>query len=204
MVLIGLIAGKGSGKTTAAIYLTNELNFIEKSFADPLKKACQELFLFTNEQVNGTQEQKETPDPEWYNCTPRKVLQYVGTDLLREQMGKLIPELGIDIFTHGFKIWYNQLLKENPNASVIVSDIRFQDEADTIKNLGGYIIKIDRPGLENLDNHPSETQLKKITNYHKLIVNDGTLDYFYKNIMECVNEAKTMNFSESQSKSQRE
>ena len=82
IMLIGFMGIKGSGKDTCADLLIQNYGFMKKSFADPLKHACKELFLFTNEQVFGTQLQKETPDPRWFGCSPRVALQYVGTDLL--------------------------------------------------------------------------------------------------------------------------
>lgn len=60
-MLIGLMGPKNSGKTTGAKFLVEKHHFVEKSFADCLKKACKELFMLTVEQLYGTQ--KETPDP---------------------------------------------------------------------------------------------------------------------------------------------
>ena len=105
MVLIGLMGVKASGKSTGASFLINKHSFVEKSFAECLKKACQQLFLLTDEQVFGTQEQKETPDPRWFNCTPRKMLQYVGTDLLRDNLNTIMPGLGYNMFSHHFRLW---------------------------------------------------------------------------------------------------
>ncbi|AGF85184.1 monophosphate kinase [Moumouvirus goulette] len=188
----------GSGKTTFADFIVKKYGFIEKSFADPLKKACKELFLFEDHQVYGTQEQKETPDPRWFNCTPRTVLQFVGTELFRDNLERIMPGLGKDIFIYHFKLWYQQELQKNPDIRVVVSDIRFQNEADFIKSLGGTVIKISKePSKTNLlkkvlsnfivnqtDTHASEKELKNINNYDILIENTGTIDDYYKKITE--------------------
>jgi hypothetical protein len=173
---------KGCGKTTGASYLVNYHHFVEKSFAECLKKACKELFLLEDEQLFGTQEQKELPDPRWYGCTPRKMLQFVGTDLLRDQLSKIIPDLGKNIFTHHFKLWYEANIKLNPNLCVVVSDVRFQNEIDFVQGLGGLVIKIDRPSVQTNDLHPSEMELQSITTYDHLINNSGSLTDFYKEI----------------------
>lgn len=178
MVLIGLLGIKNSGKTTASNFLVNTHHFVEFSFATCLKRACQELFLLTDEQVFGSQEQKETPDEKWFGCTPRKILQFIGTDLLRENLDKIMPGLGKDIFIHHFKIWYQNKLSKNPNIHVVVSDVRFQNEVDAIHQLGGKIVKIERPCIGTNDLHPSEMEQKNIQNYDFFILNDGSLCQF--------------------------
>lgn len=193
MVLIGLMGGKGSGKTTAASYLIDRLGFTERSFADPLKKACKELFLLSDEQIYGTQEQKETPDDRWFGCTPRKMLQYVGTDLLRDYLDNIMPGLHKNVFTHHFRLWYHDLMVKNPHACVVISDVRFQNEADFIKELGGYLIKIDRPGIASNDTHPSEVELRSIKSYDIVLINNKTIEEFYCQIMSCVDNASQMN-----------
>ena len=163
--------------------------FIKMSFADSLKRGCQQLFLFTDEQIYGTQEQKETPDPRWFGVTPRKILQYVGTDLLRDQLDKAIPGLGKNIFTHYVRLWYLEQLAANPNIKVVISDVRFGNEVALIQELGGMVIKIDRPSvIQSGDMHPSEVELQSITTYNKLISNDreGDINYVYSQLMACL------------------
>ncbi len=61
-----------------------------------------------------------------------------------------MPGLDKNIFTHHFKLWYEQQLMINPNIRVVVSDVRFQNEADFVRNLGGIVIKIrKRIGRKN-------------------------------------------------------
>ena len=40
--------------------------------------------------------------------------------------------------------------------SVVVTDIRFPNEAQMIYDLGGELVKIERPGLPDQDGHASE------------------------------------------------
>lgn len=186
MVLIGLMGTKGTGKTTGGLYLIDKYAFIERSFADCLKEACKLIFLLTDEQVYGTQEQKETPDNRWYNCTPRKILQFVGTELFRDKLDEIMPGLGKNIFTHHFKLWYNEKLKQNPNLCVVVPDVRFQNECDFIQSLGGIVIKIERSSVNSDDIHSSEVELKNITSYNYLVDNSNTVDILYQKIDECL------------------
>lgn len=173
MALIGLMGTKSSGKTTSAAYLTQKYQFVERSFADCLKSVCKELFLLEPEQLYDNI-QKESPDPRWFNCTPRKMLQFIGTDLLRNNLDQIMPGLGKNIFVHHFKLWYQKELSKNPKLHVVVSDVRFQNEADFIKSLGGTIIKITR--FRSDDSHASETEMANIDNYDYSIDNTGSLE----------------------------
>lgn len=176
--LIGIMGQKGSGKDTVADYIIRKYDdYSKRSLAEPLKRACQEIFLFSDEQMYGTQSQKEEPDNRWFGCSPRTCLQYVGTDLLRDQMNKIMPGIEHDIFTHHFELWYVQ-----NKGNVIVPDVRFENEVKMIRNLGGYVIKIIRPSLIQTDMHSSEIASNTITNYDYLIWNDGSIEDLHKKV----------------------
>lgn len=185
-MLIGFMGIKGSGKDTCADHLVKEYGFVKKSFADPLKKACKELFLFSDEQLYGTQEQKETPDSKWFGCSPRKALQYVGTDLLRNNLNNIMPGLNNDIFTHHFKLWYENAKATNPDVRVVMADVRFQNEINLIQSLGGIVIKIDRPSVLTNDMHPSEMELQGITTFDYLIENTSTLENLISSVEKII------------------
>jgi hypothetical protein len=137
-ILIGVAGVKGSGKDTIADYLVKKYGFHKRSFADPLKKACQCLFGFTDQQVNGSD--KEIPDDKWFGITPRETMQFVGTDLFRKQMGNLNSNIRENIFIYNFKNWYED--ERNTKSFVVVPDVRFQNEVDYIRSQNGFIIKI--------------------------------------------------------------
>ena len=177
MVLIGLLGLKGSGKDTCADYLALNYGFVKKSFADPLKRACKELFLYSDSQLYG--DQKEIPDQRWFGCTPRKSLQFLGTDLLRDQVDIIMPGIGKNIFTHHFNIWYQEHIINNPDIHVVVADVRFQNEVDLLKSLGGYIIKLERNSIIP-DTHVSEQEQLKIINIDHVIFNNSTKEDLYQ------------------------
>ena len=187
MVLIGLLGIAKSGKTTGAKHLISKYNFIEKTYADPLKIACKALFLLDDIQLYGTDDDKQTPDVRWFGCTPRKMMQYVGTDLLRNQLDKIMPGIKEDVFIHHFKLWYLSEVKKNPNLCIILSDVRFQNEVDFIQSLGGSVIKIDRPSVDNGDTHQSEAEIRKITSYNYLVENTGTLEDYLNQLEKYTN-----------------
>lgn len=181
-MLVGFTGLKGAGKDTCADYLVNNCGFVKKSFADPLKKACQCLFLFNDAQVYGEIEEKERPDRRWFDCTPRKALQYVGTDLLRDHLDNIMPGLAKNVFVHHFKIWYEAAKLANPDIRVVISDVRFANEAEYIKQLGGQVIRIDRPTISNTDTHQSELSVHAIKPDH-VINNDSSKDACYAQLL---------------------
>ena len=58
--------------------------------------------------------------------------------------------------------------------NVLITDVRFPNEAQTITYLGGQVIQIDRPSLVTKDQHKSEEPLpKELIDF--VIVNDKGL-----------------------------
>ncbi len=43
----------------------------------------------------------------------------------------------------------------------IITDTRFPNEAEAIKKAGGIVIRVDRPGVKPINDHPSEIGLDK-------------------------------------------
>lgn len=169
--IIGLIGCKHSGKDTLGEYIVKSYNYNKIAFATPLKQACKNIFGLNEAQLYG--DKKDYID-EYWNITPREIFQFVGTDLFRNQMNKLIP-IGENIWT---KVLEKELLSNNLTKYVI-TDVRFKNEAQMIKNNGGFLIKINRKTNEQ-DSHISETELNDIS-YDYEINNNSSLEDLYDN-----------------------
>ena len=177
-MLIGIIGKKRSGKDTSGDYLVKNRNFTKYSFANPLKRGAMEMFGFTEDQVFG--DAKDIIDPVW-GVTPRLVLQVLGTELFQFDLQRHIPEfktIGRGFWVKRFKQWY----ANNKNLDVVICDVRFQHEADSILEMGGQVWKVQRPGLVFEDEHASEMEMDKIQGVTHIIQNDGTLDDLYNKI----------------------
>lgn len=179
--LIGIAGRIGSGKDAVASYLQEEHQYQPVSFAEPLKQSCL-AFGFTREQIYGTQEQKLEVNQMW-GVTGRKFMQIYATELMRDLLPKVLPEMRLkrsfwcDLFAHLHREELSRGVKK------VVSDCRFQDEVDTIEELGGVILRItrdiDRTGEEH--QHVSENDT---LSYHHLIVNDGSLEDLFRKVDE--------------------
>lgn len=178
MSLIGFMGKKGSGKDTSADYLVKKYGYKKISFATPLKDAIQILFGFSDEQLYG--DKKETIDDRW-GTSPRKVMQYLGTDIFRNDINKIMPNIKNNFWTNIMEINYKNELLKNKNAKFVIADVRFKNEVDVIHKLGGKIIKIDRNTKHN-DNHISENMMDKINDFDHIIDNTSSLNNLYKKI----------------------
>ena len=174
-MLIGFSGKKGSGKSFFADYLVNNKLFIKLSFASPLKEITKILFNLSDEDVKDPIK-KELINPK-FNASPRELMQWLGTDIMREEFNKKFNYSG-SIWIDSVKDKVKTLLDNNKD--VVIDDVRFQNEVDMIYSLGGIVINL-RNDLDNTLNnststHSSENQ-KLTFNYE--FVNDKSYSNTY-------------------------
>lgn len=170
--IIGITGRKFNGKDTVGNILIEKFGYKRIAFADPLKKVCESVFHFTNEQLYGNE--KEKVDDFW-KVTPRVVMQFVGTEMFREQIHRVIPHVGNDIWIRSIEKEIKDTLQNDPTAKFVVTDVRFDNECDTIKKWGGKVIRVTRPSINNtLDMHESELNISSLDVDYDLL-NDSTI-----------------------------
>ncbi len=158
--LIGLAGRKGVGKDVVADVLTG-CGFQKRALALPLKTACRDLFLLSDDQLWG--DSKEVIDKR-YGKSPRELMQLLGTDFLRNMISRTF-------WTDRFREWYKA-----QDGEVVVSDVRFFNEVELIHELGGRVILIKREGLTSDEVHESEQAEKLVHHIEDVLHNDGTLE----------------------------
>ena len=188
--LVGIVGTKGVGKDTAGRYLVEVCGWHRVALATPLRDAVQSMFALTDAQcdVPGLKE-----EPGGLGVSFRRGAQVLGTDVVRKQLGGgagLLPELGEK------GLWIQHMERAVADARckgrrVVVTDVRFPDEAAAIVALGGKLIHITRPGaLGNRarDPHASEHQVPHIAARLPLlhVVNDGSLDDLGRKVVAAV------------------
>ena len=169
--LIGICGRKRHGKDTLGDYLVEHYGYTKIGFADAVKEACRCIFGFNNDQLYG--DLKEVDDKFW-GSSPRKVLQYVASDLFRDQVGNVLPEIKDNIW---IKVVENKIL-QNPDKKYVITDIRFANELEFIKNRGGLSIKVKRDTIKSTDSHISESFIDELET-DCVIKNNGTLEQLY-------------------------
>jgi hypothetical protein len=143
-MIIGLTGYAGSGKSTAAQHLVEKHGFTLVKFAGPLKQMMRCLGLGDRE-IEG--ELKEEPHPLLSGKTPRYAMQTLGT------------EWGRDLI--GFGLWVDVAMASaatviDQGGRVVIDDCRFPNEAAAIKDAGGTVVNIRRPGVGPVNGHASE------------------------------------------------
>jgi hypothetical protein len=90
----------------------------------------------------------------------RELLQKLGTDAIRNG---LHPNAWVNAAMAGYKpsvVGYDANGSPVPELPRwIFTDCRFPNEAQAIKDAGGFVIRVDRPGVGPVNDHPSETAL---------------------------------------------
>jgi len=132
-VIIGLCGAAGAGKNTVAERLCLEHKFVPLAFADPLYAAVSAITGLTVEQLQDRSRKENTLG--WISCSPRKLLQTLGTDWGRNMIH---PE-----------IWVMATMQRADVAGcdICITDVRFPNEAAAIKARGGVVWRVVRPGF---------------------------------------------------------
>ena len=169
-MIISLSGKKQSGKSSVAKYLVEKYGFIEVSWANPLKEIIgRQLFGLTTEQLYGTTADREKIDQYW-NLSPREILQKVGTDLFRIHfMDDFWVRIGVEKIKNEVASGHN----------VVISDTRFPNELKAIENLGGKTIRMKRPDYISGDYHLSETALDDASFEYDISAISGQLSTVY-------------------------
>lgn len=178
--IIGVTGQKFNGKDTVADYLVANHGYTKVSLAAPLKQMCKILFGFNDAQLYG--DLKEVVDPRW-DITPRRAMQFVGTEMVRNTIDGLLPGVGEDFWV---AVLVDQI-RQKPDAEqrFVISDIRFENELSRLRAYepNAKFFRVERPGIEinTFSVHPSETAIMSL-DVDSVIRNDSTLEELYDKV----------------------
>ena len=185
--IIGFGGRIGSGKSELA-KICQDAGFKKLYFALPLKQLVADLIHVKLEEINGLKNVEK--DYEFYKTdylflaketgipfetvekemkpikfkTVRQLLQFIGTDLIRKYNTN----------------WHVNRIRAmiNKEENYVIDDIRFPNELNLVRELGGDCWFIIRPTIDNVSNHESEISLTWEDFGNKIIINDSSLNMF--------------------------
>lgn len=128
----------------------------------------------------------------YHQTTVRDFLQVLGTDAIRNGLhsNAWVNALMADYHEDEKEERIDAYIKRvSPPCNWIITDVRFPNEAEAIKDRNGVIIRIDRPGVEPVNAHPSETALDnwdfdyRIANASDLVALKQTVEVLLNKIL---------------------
>ena len=178
-IVIGFTGPKRAGKDTAAQTLRQcfaefdeELYVGQTAFAEPMYNMLKEFIGAdtVNRLVNNDAKDTEIIEP--FGCTLRHMAQTIGTEWARNCIHE---DAWIMSIQKTIESATSQLPSDADAAVVLIPDVRFENEAEFVRN-NGLLIHIERPNQQS-DSHASENGVEKQTD-DLTITNDSDLETF--------------------------
>lgn len=181
-MLIGLAGAAGAGKGSVASFLVAG-GFGEIAFADPIYAAVSAMTGISIEKLKD-RNLKERPIP-GIGKSPRELLQLLGTEFGRNLISETI---WIDLAMQAAERY------ASAGVSVVITDVRFDNEAAAIKQRGGAVWKVVRNTPSCLDGeaakHASEAGISA-RYIDRTVDNNGTLTDLRGEVDAAMQEATT-------------
>ncbi len=168
---IGIIGRARVGKDAAGKWLVDERGYRRVAFADALKLAAWKIdpYIYSDfgylrrlsDRVTGEASYERAKD------------EYPEVRRILQELGSAMRDVDPDI-------WIRPVLEKTRDANesgvpVVITDVRYPNEAATLKRAGFHLVYIERPGIPQLDHESEGALTAEDADYH--IVNDGSVDY---------------------------
>jgi hypothetical protein len=188
-MIIGINGYAGSGKDTVGEIIKMQQpkeNWEIKKFAGKLKEVASIILGIPKTMFEDQEFKKKTLPQMWSDhglpMTVRDFLQRLGTDALRQGLHP-------NTWVNALMMEYKEVCfvgKDSEGADLfsypnwIITDCRFPNEATAIKNAGGIIVRVNRPGVNAVNAHPSEVALSHWQFDYTIENNEGIVELKHK------------------------
>ena len=178
-MIIGVSGKIKSGKSRVAECLSEIMEKkgkqVEiKSFARPIYEILSNMYEISVDQLKVDKQEKLPVYVNTRNTQSgfvmsdfRKLLQYIGNGL--REYGD--PDIWVDVLFGCNNKKVINTFANTPNMTWIIEDMRYPNEAERIRDLNGYLIRIERESHQ-LNNHVAENSLNDWTDWDLVINND--------------------------------
>ena len=163
-MIIGLTGYAQSGKDTVANILVEQYGYTRVAFADKIRD-----FLYEVNPMVG--------------CSPsgylKDLVDLIGWDAAKQepQVRRLLQDLGVGarkVFGEDF--WIKQALVSTlKHQKLVVTDVRFTNEASMIKHFEGQVWRVKRNNVSAVNNHVSEHEMDGYP-VDQIFTNNGSIE----------------------------
>lgn len=164
-MIIGLSGYARSGKDTIAEILIMNYGFRRLAFADNIRKAIKVLDPILD---NGKRVNEMVSEVGWEKAKAqtemRRLLQVFGTEVGREMFGE-------DFWVEQV---FNEIINDYTYENFVITDVRYPNEADFIRDRGGEIWRITRSDINAINSHSSEHAMDNY-DFDRFISNDSDI-----------------------------
>lgn len=171
-MILGIIGAKRSGKDTFASRLVANHEFTRVAYADALKGAAYDMNPYLG--ADGLRLAELVDSIGWEaaksNSEVRRLLQALGVAMRDNVSESVWTDVVGDALSAA----------ASTGGRVVVTDVRFPNEVDQVRAVGGAIVRIIRPRVDRdaADLHVSERALDN-TRSDFTVYNDSSLDYLF-------------------------
>lgn len=145
MILIGLSGPAGCGKSTAGVALQQRHGAHLVAFADPIREAV--LGLYREWSAHSFEHPAKDRPCRTYGVSPRDALRAFG-----EHARGLEPL----IYVHAMARRLEAIERHGRAHLVVITDVRLPAEAALVRERGGWVVHVERPGYAWAGDHPTE------------------------------------------------
>lgn len=174
--IIGFAGRKRSGKgLLTEVIKSEEKNVVVITVANYLKLLCCDILGIDLDTLNERKDNGYTfeiyPDEKWFNIIHKKT--NISLDAIKNEISnikfinirQMLQVIGTDLIRKYNNDWHINSMIDDINSYsddyvIAVDDVRFPNEVQAIKNMGGEVFFIIRPNwFYDISNHISETSL---------------------------------------------
>lgn len=176
-MIIGVTGHARNGKDSLANMLVASYGFTKMAFADGVRQLALAIDPFVNIDRNTHFTVGDTPFARYSDVLKicgyetakgyadvRRLLQRIGTEAVRDLFGE---NAWVNLLAERIYQMRVDLTDDTSmglrDVNVVLSDVRFPNEADFIAAQGGIVVRVVRPGYEGADAHASERGVESIT-----------------------------------------
>ena len=184
MTVVGFCGYAQSGKDTAASFLT-ERGWTRLAFADALRDSVYKLNPLVPMPL------EDAPD-HWARV--QDLVDWKGWDVakveypeIRQLLQRMGTEVGRDLYGENF--WVDRVLAQikgiSQHSHYVVTDVRFPNEVEAVRSVGGKVFRIYRAGVGAVNSHVSDTGVDDLE-IDGAILNDGPLPAFRYKVLDAI------------------